>query len=91
MDVFGMIVEKCHTGNIFRVKDHSKVKVPTEFKVMMALRVLARGNCADDIVKMSNRCESTVLYVFRVFCINFVEAFFHEFIYVPTGEMLQLT
>ena len=29
MDVFGMIVEKCHTGNIFRVKDHSKVKVPT--------------------------------------------------------------
>lgn len=86
-----MIVEKCHTGNIFRVKDHSKVKVPTEFKVMMALRVLARGNGADDIAEMSNRCESTVLYVFRVFCINVVEAFFHEFIYVPTGEMPQLT
>ena len=41
MDVFSMIAEKCHTLNIFRIKDHSKVKVPTEFKVMMALRVLA--------------------------------------------------
>ena len=91
MDVFDMIVEKCNTGNIFRVQDQSKVKVPTEFKVMMALRILGRGNCADDIAEMSNGCESTVQYVFRMFCINFVEEFFHEFVYIPTGEMLQLT
>ena len=56
-----MIVEKCNTGNIFRVKDHSKVKVPTEFKVMMALRVLARGNCADDIAEMSCGYEYNIL------------------------------
>ena len=57
----------------------------------MSLRILARGNCADDIAEMSNGCENTVNYVFRLFCINFFDTFFNEFVYIPTGESLKRT
>ena len=37
MDVFSMIAEKCHTLNIFRIKDHSKVKVHVPTAEMLPL------------------------------------------------------
>jgi hypothetical protein len=53
------IVEKCKVldedgRDLFGIKFHNKARVPIEFKVLIALRILARGNCADDIAEMSN-------------------------------------
>ena len=39
--------------NIFDVQMYSRSRIPVEIKVLVALRILGRGNCADDISEMS--------------------------------------
>ena len=43
-DIVDLIVQKCNEGNVFWITEESKVRVPTEFKVLMSLRILARGS-----------------------------------------------
>ena len=40
--------------NIFPDTINHRVKVPLEFKILASLRILGRGNCADDISELSS-------------------------------------
>jgi hypothetical protein len=41
--------------------------VPVEIKILIGLRMLARGNCGDDIEEMSGIKQSSVYYFFKEF------------------------
>jgi hypothetical protein len=72
MNVMEHIIERCREVNLFDISHPHLVRVPLEFKVLMAIRVLARGNCADDIAEMSDGHESTINSVFKYFVEKFV-------------------
>ena len=67
---------------------HSAI-IPVEFKILVSLRVLGRGNCYDDIYEMSSVPERTVGYIFSKFVINFADAFFDELVYFPKDDELK--
>ena len=54
------LVPMCKDANIFSISEESKVRVPMEFKFLMCLRILSRGNVADNIAELSSGCPSTV-------------------------------
>ncbi len=58
--LFNYIVDLCRQVNLFNTKAHKR-SIPLEIKVLIGLRILGRGNCADDIEEMSGVKESTVL------------------------------
>jgi len=61
--LFLYIVDECKKANIFDIVRHNH-SYPIEIKILVALRILARGNCADDIEEMSGIPESTVYRIF---------------------------
>lgn len=85
------IVPICKQYNIFNIKEETKVKVPIEMKVMIALRILGRGNCADDIQEMSKVPCSTIHVIFKTFVRNFSLHAYPLFVKIPTGDRLQQT
>ena len=38
------LIPRCVEKNIFGTKCESRVRIPIEFKILIALRILARGN-----------------------------------------------
>jgi hypothetical protein len=90
------IVEKCKVldedgRDLFGIKFHNKARVPIEFKVLIALRILARGNCADDIAEMSNGRSASVYTFFTTFVLEFSRRFLNDYVQIPTGQQLQRT
>lgn len=69
--VFQHIVSICEDKNVFEIKKAHKTLVPVDIKVLICLRILARGNCSDDISELSDVGVSTCNRVFKVFCKNF--------------------
>jgi len=49
--------------------------VPMEIKVLIVLRLLARGNVVDDIVELGGAKGTTVRYLFKTFVVNFAKHF----------------
>ena len=76
----------CKNGNIFAVTEECKVRVPLEFKILMCLRILSRGNVADDIAELSSGCPSTVNFIFKQFVTAFAKRFLSEFVKIHDGE-----
>jgi hypothetical protein len=72
--------------NIFETE--RKSYIPIEMKVLLCLRILARGNFYDDISEMVGIGLSTVAYIFVRFCNNFSTYYFEEFVHPPVGEDL---
>jgi len=79
--LFLYIVQRCEEVQLFGI-----TKIPSEFRVLVSLRILARGNCADDIFEMSGIAESTVNYMFHQFTQAFVKAFYDEFVHFPSTD-----
>ena len=46
--LFNYIVDLCRQVNLFNTKAHKR-SIPLEIKILIGLRILARGNCGDDI------------------------------------------
>jgi hypothetical protein len=61
------VVEK----KIFPSKCPEYARVPVEIKVLIALRILARGNVFDDVAEMSAVAKSTVVDIFKQFVRGF--------------------
>ena len=61
--LFIKIKELCEQRGIFRTKKRSPI--PIDFKILIALRILARGNCCDDLNEFSNIGESTCNFIFK--------------------------
>ena len=83
--VFLLLVQKCKHAQVFGAS-----RIPTEFKVMVALRILGRGNCADDINELSNIGESTCNVIFHQFCKGMVDSLYNEYVSFPSGEDLKV-
>ena len=84
-----ILVPKCREANIFAIISEARVRIPLEFKLLMCLRILTRGNVADDIAEMSYGFESSVTAIFHIFCVNFAKALFDMYVFVPTGDRLE--
>ena len=85
--LFLYIVGICKEVNLFNIKIEKKA-VPIEIKILIGLRMLARGNCADDIEEMSGVPMSTVYNIFHVFVENFSTIFLDKFVSFPKDEEL---
>ena len=86
-----IIVAECRRVNLFKTKVEHLVRIPLEFKVLMSLRLLGRGNCCDDIEDMADIAESSASEIFHVFVEQFVAHFFTTYVKVPTGDRLRKT
>ena len=82
--VFEHLVDVCEEYNIFEVKRKDKVLIPIAIKLLCCLRMLGRGNCADDIAEMAQVGESTVNSIFKIFCRNFRKVM--QPIHIPTPD-----
>ena len=87
------LVPACTERNIFgskAKKDGSLCgHIPMEFKLLIGLRILGRGNCADDMAELSGAGESTVNWIFKAFVRGFAAAFREDFIYLAEGDELE--
>jgi len=81
-----ILVPECDRLNVFEVKDYARVRLPTEFKILICLRILGRGAYHDDIANMARSFKSTCNTVFRQFVRNFTPSFYKKFVIQPTGE-----
>jgi hypothetical protein len=65
------LVPRCRAANIFGSKITRKGSlmghIPIEIKILIALRILGRGNVCDDISEMSKVGHSTVFRIFHQF------------------------
>jgi hypothetical protein len=86
--LYQYIVSECNRVNLFNIKSESRVRVPTEFKVLIALRILGRGNCYDEISELSGSHESTCHAIFHEFVNAFVDHFYDVYVKTPTGERM---
>ena len=62
--------------------------IPIELKILVSLRILARGNCADDISKFSDIGESSVLHICSGISFDRWYKMTHSahFLFVPTSS-----
>jgi hypothetical protein len=81
------LVPLCEQHSMFR--DAPNHKIPVYIKTMAALRVLGRGNCADDISEMSGVGESTINVIFKEFLQGMVDHVFDKVVKPPTGKRLE--
>lgn len=79
------IVPECQLYNVFG----TSYTIPVEFKVLVSLRLLGRGNCLDDVEEMSGIPESTCSWIFMKFITNFTAARFDAYVFFPDGEELK--
>ena len=61
--------------------------VPIQFKVLIGLRILGRGNVADDIAEMSDIPRSSVSKFFLQFVHGFCKHYKEFFIHFPNTEV----
>jgi hypothetical protein len=80
-------VPKCIELNVFEMKRRGSI--PIEFKLLVVLRILARGNDFDPINELSMIPLSTWYKIFCDFVCNFVPKFLPLHVCMPTGSELQ--
>lgn len=63
--------------------------IPVEFKTLVGLRMLGRGNCTDDIAEMSMIGASTINVIFKQFIYGVSKHMFPVYVKPPTGDHLK--
>ena len=86
-----VLIPVCTTHNIFPSKKQNMVRVPLEFKLLICLRMIGRGLCADDAADMAWAKESTCHALLKSFCRAFTEKLFPIYVTPPTGDRLRKT
>jgi hypothetical protein len=84
-----VLVPECNRLNVFEVHSLSRVRVPTEIKVLICLRILGRGAYSEDMADMCGGFKSSIHAIFRKFLLNFTPIFYPLFVREPTGVKLQ--
>lgn len=72
--------------NIFPQKYFGSKQIPLEIKCLIALRMLGRGNFANDMEELSFVKMSTVNLIFKHFIKNFSAKLFSRYVHPPEGE-----
>jgi hypothetical protein len=75
----------CDEKNVFKNRNSRLIKIPSEIKLLICLRILARGECLDTIVECSGVKQATVHKIFLTFLKNF-SSFKAIFIPKPTRQ-----
>ena len=87
------LVPECKRVNLFenRLNRFGELItiIPIEIKLLVALRILARGNVLDYINEFSSVGLSTACVIFKTFVVNFTHYFKDSFIYMPEGNDLK--
>ncbi|CAM9515210.1 unnamed protein product, partial [Ectocarpus fasciculatus] len=83
--LFLTLVELCEEKEILG----SNHIIPLKIKVLACLRILGRGNCADEIAELSSISESHAIATFKTFVVGFVAAYYDMYVYFPEGEELK--
>ena len=83
--LFLTLVELCEEKAILG----SSHIIPLKIKVLACLRILGRGNCADEIAELSSISESHAIATFKNFVVGFVAAYYDMYVYFPEGEELK--
>ncbi len=65
------LLPMCIEKEIFPRKASWRNTIPAEFKLLISLRILGRGNCADDIAELSGCRNSTISIIFKDFVTDF--------------------
>jgi hypothetical protein len=81
-----IIIPKCAKFGILSV---ARERIPVEFKILAALRMLGRDSCADSVSELSFMGESTCNSIFKRFLKEFTEALYSIYVRPPEGEELQ--
>jgi len=84
--LFLEFVKECKEHNIFEEKKAGKI--PVEFKILIALRILGRDECNDSVAEYLNIGESTIGPIFKQFLSGCVKYLYHKYVYVPENEEL---
>ena len=94
--VYCDLVLKCRNERVFNLNSLRDYDVcgtamcAIEIKLLGVLRMLGWNWISDDVAEATGMGESTVRSCFHLFCTNFVNKFYHEFIYRPKGVKLQI-
>jgi hypothetical protein len=80
-----VIMPLCREHGILRTE---RERIPLEFKVLAALRMLGRDSCSDSISELSMMGESTCNSVFKKFLKQFADALYPIYVRPPEGDEL---
>jgi hypothetical protein len=78
------LLPACKNAKMFNQERESYISI--EFKILIGLRMLGKGNDCDTIEELSSIPKSTVNYIFNTFVKEFNSNFFAEHVYMPEGE-----
>lgn len=67
--LFEQLVSQFNEVNLFEIVQEAKVRIPIEFKLLICLRFLGRGNVHDDIAEMADSFETSVHYFLFLYLI----------------------
>jgi hypothetical protein len=81
-----VIVPQCKQANVFEEKPNSTI--PTELRVLVALRILGRDSTGDECEELSFIGETTARDIFVKFVTNYTFSFYSYYVRLPTGNML---
>lgn len=87
--VYAWICTQCKILNVFEIKRERSVEIPIEIKVLICLRMLGRGDCADAVSEISEVSESHCRNIFLLFITNFRNKLEKDIIYAPQGDELR--
>lgn len=87
--MFRKVTDFCRKNNIFGNQYEVK-KIPLEFKILAALRILARDVCIEDVKEGSGMRRSTILSCFHKFISGMSsEKVLKKFVSPPQGDQLK--
>jgi len=88
--LFLQLVEECKEVNIFDMKNpySTNLKIPIELKILIALRMLGRDLCCDDIFEMSLVPISSCNRFYKQFIKGITEKLYSRYVYLPEGNEL---
>ena len=81
-----ILLPMCRERGIFPSNGSWREKIPSEFKLLMCLRILGRGNYADDVSELSGIAPSSVNSIFKHFVTRFASTFQEDYIKFHTGD-----
>ena len=89
--LFLELVDDAKEFNIFEMNNpySTRLKIPIELKCMIALRMLGRDLCCDDVFELSYVPLSSCNKFYRQFIKGFANKVYSKYVYVPEGDELQ--
>jgi hypothetical protein len=80
-----VLLPLCIEHDVFDIAG-KRIKIRVEFRLLICLRILGRGEVCDTIGELSGVGSSTACAIFKTFIPNFASRCYHLLVYIPTGQ-----